>query len=138
MSQAVPGVSVLGLPDQSGTVHSCPLFDVVHPALHLSSTFPATFQGPLKNGLGYVVVACHVAKPCQLPPLDCGQQGLLGTSQFCHFGQDELVGLPIRPGDPKQAPVALCLKRLDSPGGLSCHGPGLTTTKQDGEDKGFV
>ena len=52
-----------------GTGRDLSLFDVVHPAVPLSTTALPILQGALKDGFGEAVVACDKPEPCKSPSL---------------------------------------------------------------------
>ena len=102
-----------------GAVQTGPFFNVIHPALHLSSASSATFQGPLQNCLGYAIVASDVSKPWQLPPFHKPKEVFLRTCPCCYLTTDKVIGLAVFPGNPKHASIAFGFKGLDSTRRLS-------------------
>ncbi len=70
---------------------SGPLLQVVGPMLPLTSTFHCA----LENGLGKGIVARHMAKPLEFPPLYNGQQGVMRAYQAGEPVPDIVIGFPL-------------------------------------------
>ena len=83
-------------------------------------------------------MAGDVAKPCQLPPFDGGEEMLLGAGESFNFAPDKGICFVVQVGNAEQFPQALHFKCLDAFFCFCQKCPRFTSVEQDREHQGSV
>ena len=78
-----------------------------------------------------------MSKPCELLPLDSGEERLLSSQETFGFFPHIFIGLMLLVGDMKELSPAFILKHL-YPFCLSEECPSLRPLEEDGDNQGFV
>ena len=79
-----------------------------------------------------------MAKPCELLPLNSGEERFLSSHETFSFVLYIFIGLMLPVGDMKELSQAFICKCLYPSFCLSKECPGLTLIEEDGDDQRFV